>query len=290
MAYYAHQTYCLLEDTGFVEDDIYVWVSPASKKITLRSGVKRVILIQVRGRELTYDRMIEWDQTRDFKTLKSGGLKFWENFKVPLASYIRYERKLKNRISDLLEKYVSNKYYKNYGFLFIGHGEGGALATYAALDFWQNIRGKIKSSQLEVITFGAPRIGDEGFVRSISKIFRINRVTYSNDFVPLFLSHTFRHPNTEYWIGGELCDCDVLANQPQPYPVIYDCYMYSGTENPFCNLAFQKPALEGMLDLSSEIFGSHLDAHNGPYFGYIMKQCRSRYEKYFFFFDNDIDF
>ncbi|KAG9290105.1 hypothetical protein G9A89_010411 [Geosiphon pyriformis] len=234
MAYYTHQAYFLLPDSGFVDEDIYAWVAPASKNISFRNVAKRAIVIQVRGRELTYERMFEWDQSRDFKTLKRGGFKFWIDFKVPLASYIRYERKLKGRISALLEKYVSGKSYKNYNFFFTGHGEGGALATYAAFDFWQNNL-YIKPSQIAVTTFGAPRVGDEKFVDFISNSFEINRVTLGDDFVPLFLAHTFRHPNTEYWISEPFCECHFESQQ---YPIIYNCHMSVGTENPVSIVKF----------------------------------------------------
>ncbi|KAG9290111.1 hypothetical protein G9A89_010417 [Geosiphon pyriformis] len=266
MAYYAHQTYCLLAESGFVDEDIYAWVAPVSKRIDSKNGAKHAILIQVRGRELTYERMVQLDQSRAFKTIKSGGIKIWEYFKVPLESYERYERKFKGRISNLLEKYVSNKFYRNYNFFFTGHGEGGALATYAALDFWQNNRDEIESEQIEVTTFGAPRVGDKNFVNSISKYFEINRVTYVNDFVPLFLGHTFQHPNTEYWITDSGCEC--IDQLP-----LYDCHMKFGTENPICNLRFQKNFLSGDLSKTSGTFGSFLDAHDGPYFGYRMKKC-----------------
>ncbi|KAG9290103.1 hypothetical protein G9A89_010409 [Geosiphon pyriformis] len=268
MVYYTHQAYCLHVQSGFIDEDIYAWVAPIPQRITLRNGAEHAILIQVRGRELTYERMVQWDQSRAFKTLKRGGFKSWENFKVPLESYERYERKFKSRISDLLEKYVSDKSYKNYGFLFTGHGEGGALATYAALDFWQNNL-YIKPSQIEVTTLGAPRLGDEKFVNYISKYLKINRVTYINDFVPLFLGHTFRHPNTEYWMTTDSCEC--IDQSP-----LYDCHMKSGTENPICNLRFQEFLLNGKLNETSGTFGSFLDAHNGPYFGYRMKKCYER--------------
>ncbi|KAG9290106.1 hypothetical protein G9A89_010412 [Geosiphon pyriformis] len=269
MAYYAHQTYCLLDESGFVEEDIHVWVSPAPRDIYVKGNGENAIIIQVRGRELTYNRMVEWDRSRAFKTLRREGLRSWEDFKVPLESYEIYEKRLKGRIWELLEKYMSNKSYKNYSFLFTGHGEGGALATYAALDFWENNRDEIGSSQIKVTTFGAPRIGDEPFVNSISQYFEINRITYIDDFVPLFLGPTFRHPNTEYWITADMCECNSSANKAQQYPTIYNCHMSVGTEYPHCNLLFQ-PA------------DSDLESHNGPYFGYRMKQCRSKYTNYLY--------
>ncbi|KAG9300973.1 hypothetical protein G9A89_005031 [Geosiphon pyriformis] len=239
VAYYAHQTYCLLDESGFVEDDIY-----SRDELFVPA-----IMIQVRGRELTFDRMVEWDRSFAFKTLKLGA---FQNFKVPLESYQRFERKLKDRILNSLEKLVSHKNYKNYvnhNFVFTGHGEGGALATYAALEFWRENRDIIKPQQIVIITYGAPRIGDKGFVRYISQRFFVNRVTYINDYVPLFLSRTFKHPDTEYWILRDICDCG------DNRPIIYNCRMHFGTENP------------GELDKTSAIYGSFIDAHNGPYFG-----------------------
>ncbi|KAG9300955.1 hypothetical protein G9A89_005013 [Geosiphon pyriformis] len=225
MAYYAHQTYCLLDESGFVEEDIYAWVSHAARKILRNNLFVPAIVIQVRGRELTFDRMVEWDRSLAFKTLKLGQ---FENFKVPLESYQRFERKLKDRILNSLEKLVSHKNYKNYAkhnFVFTGHGEGGALATYAALEFWRQNRDIIKPQQIVIVTYGAPRIGDNGFIRYISERFFVNRVTYINDYVPLFLSRTFKHPNTEYWILLDLCECG------DDKPKIYNCHVNFGTEN-----------------------------------------------------------
>ncbi|KAG9300946.1 hypothetical protein G9A89_005004 [Geosiphon pyriformis] len=267
MAYYAHQTYCLLDESGFVEKDIYgIWVAPAYRKILRNKSFIPTIVIQVRGRELTFDRMVELDRSMASKTLKLG---LFANSKVPLEFYQRFKRKLKDKILKSLEKYVSYKNYRDYAdynFIFTGHGEGGALATYAAVEFWRKNRDVVTPDQIAIITYGAPRIGDENFIRYISQRFFVNRVTYINDYVPLFLSRTFKHPNTEYWILRDICNCG------DDKPIIFNCHQIFGTENPDCNLQFQELLLKGELDNTSKTHGSFIDAHNGPYFGYRMKQ------------------
>ncbi|KAG9300068.1 hypothetical protein G9A89_018345 [Geosiphon pyriformis] len=264
MAYYAHQTYCLLPESGFVEKDIYAWVTPSYESIQIKNGFQRAIIIQIKGRDLTYDRMRHWDYSGTNKIVKFGGFGIHYNLKVPWESYERYKRKLKDKVLNLLKKYLDNK---NYTFLFTGHGEGGALAIYAAIDFWLITSKMFKKHKIEVTTFGAPRIGDAAFVRLISFPIQINRVTFGNDFVPLFLEKNFRHPNTEYWIPYDNCDCQ--DSEFGSYPLIYNCHMKVQTEHPKCNKKFR-----------GEILINRSIVRQGPYFGYEMGKCRSKYKSY----------
>jgi predicted lipase len=94
------------------------------------------------------------------------------------------------------------KQYNSTGFSFnasiIGHGFGGALASFAAID----IQNQYKSIFVSLITYGQPRVGDANFasyiVRSVN---RTERNVHSSDIVPHFPIQNggFSHFNMEYW-------------------------------------------------------------------------------------------
>lgn len=96
------------------------------------------------------------------------------------------------RLSSVLQEDPGDKLF------LVGHSLGGAVVTLTAarlLDMG------VRSDQVEVVTFGAPAIGNEAFASQYDGKFAVTRVTIEGDPVPLALRKIFggyRH------IGREL--------------------------------------------------------------------------------------
>ncbi|KAG9288649.1 hypothetical protein G9A89_006750 [Geosiphon pyriformis] len=263
MAFYAHQTYCLHKESSFISNDLYVWILPSYEKIQLLNGLGRAIIIQIRSRQLTPEIMERRDSNQSHVKYPTR----YSDISVPVYPYFHYFY-AKNKILKMLRKYLLNDYYKNHVLLFTGHGDGGVIAIYAALDIF--LSSLSLKRHIEVTTFGAPRIGDEDFIKFVGQRFTINRVTYGRDYVPLYLSRRFKHPNTEYWIPyDDDYECCELEDRPQRMPLVVDCYLKEMTEHPECNLKFE-PGRQDSRFIPNQA------AHMGPYFGYTMGQCRKQ--------------
>ncbi|KAG9285534.1 hypothetical protein G9A89_006522 [Geosiphon pyriformis] len=266
MAFYAHQTYCLLEDSGILENDIYAWVLPSYRPIQTRYGLSRAIIIQLRGRKLTFDEMIRRDKSNaSFKYPNSGIYPIF----VPSDAFKKYHDGGKGKVLKLLKIYLDNPYYKNHVYLFTGHGEGGAFAIYAALNLFEITRG----IKIEATTFGAPRIGDSSISYSLDCCVFVNRVTFKNDYVPLLLGPKFKHPNIEYWISDELSCACTFGNVNQKVFTIFQCDDGDGQESQNCNLTYENEFRKKLAEKPSHDFSSYIKSHNGPYFGYTMGKC-----------------
>ena len=71
----------------------------------------------------------------------------------------------------------------NYSLIITGHSSGGALAALLTYDLVTE--GHFLYSNINLYTFGSPRIGNKDFVKSfISFDIPYNRVTYKKDIVP----------------------------------------------------------------------------------------------------------
>ncbi|XP_025828534.1 lipase-like [Panicum hallii] len=97
--------------------------------------------------------------------------------------------------------------WKTYGKLpinVVGHSMGGALASFCALD----LSVKFGSQEVELMTFGQPRIGNPAFAAYFSaQVPRTIRVTHQNDIVPhlppyyYYLGEwTYHHFAREVWL------------------------------------------------------------------------------------------
>ncbi|WOL17826.1 hypothetical protein Cni_G26619 [Canna indica] len=94
--------------------------------------------------------------------------------------------------------------YGNIQVLVTGHSMGGALASFCALDLAVNHGMK----DIQLITFGQPRIGNAAFVHYFIKhVPHTVRVTHANDIVPhlppyysYFQWKTYHHFPTEVWL------------------------------------------------------------------------------------------
>ncbi|WCJ23542.1 alpha/beta-Hydrolases superfamily protein [Euphorbia peplus] len=95
-------------------------------------------------------------------------------------------------------------YYGELGIMVTGHSMGGAMAAFCGLDLTVNLGAK----NVQVITFGQPRIGNSVFasyyIRLVPHTFRI---THDHDIVPhlppyytYFPTKTYHHFPREVWL------------------------------------------------------------------------------------------
>ncbi|KAG9307092.1 hypothetical protein G9A89_016920 [Geosiphon pyriformis] len=269
MAFFAHMTYCPNKENSFFSEGFEAW-SLFSQEITLASGPSPALIIQFKGQKLTYEEMQKRDETSglDFEVPFPGLLGSLFKVSVPRYAFEKYFAKANQEIMKSLIRLCQDSSHDKMAFLFTGHGEGGAIAIYAAWFFSQERIAKKR--YIEVTTFGSPRIFGKNSLLAASIKFPINRVTNTNDYVPLFLGKQFQHTNTEYWILFEdECECP-SPEHPRMFPQVFNCFTKVGTENPECNLRFQKS--KDWLAFSPR-FGTPLNTHLGRYFGYTMGKC-----------------
>ncbi|KAG9302490.1 hypothetical protein G9A89_007194 [Geosiphon pyriformis] len=191
------------------------------------------------------------------------------------ATTIKTFQRLRDILSD--DRYISSQ------IVFVGHAFGGAVAAIVGLYFayWiQSIKLNLKVLTFGVISFGAPRIGDEKFNEISNKMVPHARYTFENDHVPHFPLRVkgYKHSGFEIWIKAPDCDC-LPKDSSVEY---YDCNSriespswttitnFNPEENPNCN------AGRSIADIPNDHF------HNGPYFGQIMGDCpREKLERLF---------
>ncbi|KAJ3064447.1 hypothetical protein HDU98_012148 [Podochytrium sp. JEL0797] len=98
--------------------------------------------------------------------------------------------------------------------LFTGHSLGGALATIASVDVFQHLSDQINATQIHLLTFAQPRVGNPTFSTWIHSLHfaTTQRVTNQNDWTPHLPPRFsgFRHYHEELWIAskdGETVEC-----------------------------------------------------------------------------------
>ncbi|KAJ3101033.1 hypothetical protein HK100_004610 [Physocladia obscura] len=106
-------------------------------------------------------------------------------------------------VENLLGKHGT----KNINILFTGHSLGGALATIAAADIFQHLQDRIDSSQITLITFGQPRVGNPQFASWVNSLNFTHtfRVTNQDDWTPHLppLFSGFKHFHQDLWIANK---------------------------------------------------------------------------------------
>ncbi|KAG9306049.1 hypothetical protein G9A89_020244 [Geosiphon pyriformis] len=241
-AYYASLAYCLNEKNGKIAPGIYA-------KTILK---KEEIILYIRGIELS---VREWQERRtSFVYYLSD-----ENSRVDSEFYNQFHQEHQpgslsgaNLIRNLVSKAGITE-VQNINI--VAHGVGGVYAIFAALDLnrrWPHLN-------IDVYTYGQPRIGNKFFARFVEsndKIY-VYRVTHSNDYItqmPLIKFKGFLHHNMEYWIALA-CPCE--------NPVVYKCFGNTVDdgffeENQWCNAQYNE-----IVDFS----------HKGPYFESVMGIC-----------------
>lgn len=86
------------------------------------------------------------------------------------------------RLSAILKEDPDDK------ILLVGHSLGGAVVTLAAARL---VDMGVPPGKIEVVTFGAPAVGNEAFVQKYGGIFAVTRVAVPGDLVPLALRKVF---------------------------------------------------------------------------------------------------
>ncbi|KAG9295068.1 hypothetical protein G9A89_017862 [Geosiphon pyriformis] len=189
---------------------------------------------------------------------------------------------------------------------FVGHAIGGAYATLAAqyLRLYEALEKPHELSlvDIQIFTFGAPRIGNKDFARLLNEYSEKDyRVTFGNDHVPHFPTEGIRkkklvHSETEIWIKPpDNCDCNDATTslatldrqQINAYQQAIEYYLCPGASNPEYSFARTNRLLyppshinagenqecnagQSFENTSDDIF------QRGPYFGVIMGECSGR--------------
>ncbi|KAG9286549.1 hypothetical protein G9A89_014715 [Geosiphon pyriformis] len=173
-----------------------------------------------------------------------------------------------------LRKYV----FRPVPIYFVGHGVGGAYATLAAIYFKYMTHAGIlkqdnlfKRTQVNLVTFGAPRIGNYAFVRTVRNNLPTRgayRVTRHNDWLSRDFSPKgqFLHYERELWLDYEPNDCECPPFQRKE--TLFQCIGRNSRgeidENSECNL--------GTVDSENEE-DDYGFTNRGPYFGITFGDC-----------------
>ncbi|KAG9285744.1 hypothetical protein G9A89_003423 [Geosiphon pyriformis] len=189
-------------------------------------------------------------------------------------------------VKRIIREHLNDPSKKKFNeIIFTGHGLGGAYASIAGFQ-WAIERYVITNGNLwpeinlhginqNIVTFGAPRIGNNAFSVGLNRVIYHYRITYGNDHVPHFplAARGWKHFGIEIWIEPlNTCDC------PEDQEKYWDCNnseltrgrarqdwitgKYSN-ENKECNAG-------QLIDKVPDQF-----FHNGPYFKVEMGNCES---------------
>ncbi|XP_024022630.1 lipase isoform X1 [Morus notabilis] len=161
----------------------------------------------------------------------------------------------------------AKEYYGDINIIVTGHSMGGAIAAFCGLDLVVNGN----AQNVQVITFGQPRIGNAVFATYYHRLLRNTiRVTHGHDIVPhlppyyyFFPQKTYHHFPTEVWlysVGLEFLSYDVekICDKTGEDPTcsrsvtgnsIVDHLVYFGVELMCkewrsCRIVMERPLLE----------------------------------------------
>ncbi|KAI8613818.1 Alpha/Beta hydrolase protein [Chytriomyces sp. MP71] len=131
-----------------------------------------------------------------------GFLSLWQTVRVEVIE----------NVIHLLEAHNDS----NPRILFTGHSLGGALATIAAVDIFQHLHDRLVPSQVTLLTFGQPRVGNPTFSNWVNAFNFSNtfRVTNQDDWTPHLppLFSGFKHFHDEMWIATREGDTIVCSD------------------------------------------------------------------------------
>ncbi|KAG9305066.1 hypothetical protein G9A89_007706 [Geosiphon pyriformis] len=264
MAEYANFPYCLPRNsigTVVKEENIIadIWERPRGDK---------QLVVYFRGPKLSKQ---EWFN-RKFNLTSINLNNLWSGKSSVDSIWLKHVKKMMPSLIGKIEKIHYEKFQMNtFAIHFVGHEIGGAYAMLAALFFHHEIFHQreernygIKPWRIGVVTFGAPRIGNLGFVKLVKNKFNsqtIFRVTHGNDwlsreFMPKGL---FLHHDREFWLDYQNYDCECSKFQS-----LFECFGRNTDgeidENLECNL--------GTIDSGKEV-----DNDKRSYFGIIFGNC-----------------
>ncbi|KAL0537955.1 hypothetical protein IC582_026947 [Cucumis melo] len=122
--------------------------------------------------------------------------------------------------------------YGDLDIIVTGHSMGGAIAAFCALDLIVNHN----ATNVQVVTFGQPRIGNAAFASYYSKhLPKTTRVTHGHDIVPhlppyfsMLRRKTYHHFPTEVWLQDTTSKLKCLAHN-------YETVCDDSGEDPDCS-------------------------------------------------------
>ncbi|CAJ0960506.1 unnamed protein product, partial [Mesorhabditis belari] len=173
---------------------------------------KRLIAVVFRGTTTDEQLIAEIDETLHKKVqLGKGNVDqyFYEGF-----------QKIWN--AGMKDDFLSQRSrYPNYNIVVTGHSLGGAMATIAANFLKINY-----DLDLQLMTFGEPRVGDQAFADDHDARFGSStfRVTHHNDIGPHIPPQfvNFQHHTTEIWYNNDMTTADYSTCQGQEDPLCSD--------------------------------------------------------------------
>ncbi|KAG9287609.1 hypothetical protein G9A89_019670 [Geosiphon pyriformis] len=177
--------------------------------------------------------------------------------------------------------------------IFTGYGIGGAYAALSGLT-WRiesyledqetpDSLVKFSNFEVQVMTFGAPRLGNVVFAQLTNKFLKIYRVTHTNDHVPQFPSrkignHILEHHELELWIDSVSCACS-----PDAEYFLWECQGFKQISKSWNQIKISNETFfpdggnsgENLECNSGQSIAKVLSnfIHTGPYFGVKMGYC-----------------
>ncbi|KAG9302420.1 hypothetical protein G9A89_011470 [Geosiphon pyriformis] len=146
----------------------------------------------------------------------------------------------------------------------IGHGSGAVYATLQVLELISPPLGV--RAQIEIVTFGQPRIGNREFAEYVNRLYlrniRAYRFVNMDDYVSRLPSNTgkatYIHHILEYWIKKDSCDCSTAE--------VFTCL---GTTVEFNRRGF----IQESEKCNNKFTSKNFLPHNGTYLGVMMGRC-----------------
>ncbi|KAG9306761.1 hypothetical protein G9A89_005661 [Geosiphon pyriformis] len=260
-AWYAMKSYCL-NKKNIVAPGIY-----ANIKV-----VQDQIILSVRGPNLNDPKY--WE-SRSHELIAFQGV---HGAKVDAVFYQQFQ-KTKSALGDeILETVKANEIYT---VASVGHGAGGVFATFALLEFWEQINSinakiaefeNLIKVQLVLVSFGQPHIGNKVFAQYMNGlqykgILKVYRFTNTDDMVPRLPArvegayHHYVHSVFEVWQGESTCDCQ------QEDTILYLCKGQTLSDERGI------PLIEESQECNNKYGIAHFTPHNGPYLQVPMGSC-----------------
>jgi len=127
-----------------------------------------------------------------------------------LDAYTPHAAVIFSTVQELVQQYPT------FNVVVTGHSLGGSIGTICAMDLYYTHQ----ISNVRVITFGSPRVGDAAFAQYFDSAFAGNswRMTHQRDMMPHLFPQSmgFHHVATEVWFhsGEEYQICDSSGEDP----------------------------------------------------------------------------
>jgi hypothetical protein len=193
--------------------------------IALREDVKQIVVV-FKGSSKWED----WIKTNiNLSTTKFDGVPGVPEDAMVHSGFLTSIRSVLPEMLGILKDMI--KEFPDYQVVFTGHSLGGALAILGAVHvegllLRDQAQSTAKSPQLQVYTFGQPRVGNSVLSRHIRSLnIPIHRFVNKNDLVPQIppVYFTYSHHKREHWITQE--------------ERVVECQDEDITEDPNCSIS-----------------------------------------------------